>query len=241
MDHLFHSLPIGSLILPNRILMAPLTRCRADRNHVPTPLMAEHYAQRSSAGLIIAEATMVMACHSAFQTEPGIYNEAHIKGWRTVTEAVHRKGGRIFLQLWHGGRACHPLINDGIEPISASPFAITNDITHTPQGKANYVIPRELRDDELPGSSRRSPAPPPTPNLRDLMASRSTEPTDICSTSSFVMAATGAPALTVVPSPVGHGFCWRCWPPFARFGAATGWDCGYRPSPVSTPWVKAIR
>jgi len=151
MDHLFQPLRIGPLTLPNRILMAPLTRCRADRDHVPTPLMAEHYAQRASAGLIIAEATMVMAGHSAFQTEPGIYNAAQVEGWRRVTEAVHARGGRIFLQLWHGGRACHPLINGGLQPVSASPIAITNDITHTPEGKAAYVVPRELRDDELAG------------------------------------------------------------------------------------------
>ena len=150
MDHLFQPLQIGSLTLPNRILMAPLTRCRADRDHVPTALMAEHYAQRASAGLIIAEATMVMEGHCAFQTEPGIYNRAQIEGWRAVTEAVHAKGGRIFLQLWHGGRACHPLLNNGDQPVSASPLAITNDITHTSEGKQNYVVPRELRDDELP-------------------------------------------------------------------------------------------
>jgi N-ethylmaleimide reductase len=150
MHHLFRPLSIGPLTLPNRILMAPLTRCRADRDHVPTPLMAEHYSQRASAGLIIAEATMVQAGHSAFQTEPGIFNAAQVEGWQRVTEAVHAKGGRIFLQLWHGGRACHPLINGGTQPISASPIAITNDITHTPKGKANYVVPRELQDSELP-------------------------------------------------------------------------------------------
>lgn len=150
MDHLFRPLQLGSLTLPNRICMAPLTRCRADRDHVPTQLMAEHYAQRASAGLIIAEATMVQAGQSAFQTEPGIYSAAQIDGWRRVTEAVHARGGRIFLQLWHGGRACHPLINGGIEPVSASAIAITNDITHTPEGKANYVVPRVLHDDELP-------------------------------------------------------------------------------------------
>jgi N-ethylmaleimide reductase len=150
MDHLFQPLQLGPLTLPNRILMAPLTRCRADSEHVPSALMAEHYAQRASAGLIIAEATMVMAGHCAFQTEPGIYNDAQIAGWRRVTEAVHDKGGRIFLQLWHGGRACHSLLNDGAQPVSASPLAITNDITHTSEGKANYEVPRELRDDELP-------------------------------------------------------------------------------------------
>lgn len=150
MHHLFQPLDIGPLILPNRILMAPLTRCRADRDHVPTELMAEHYGQRASAGLIIAEATMVQEGQSAFQTEPGIYSAAQIEGWRRVTGAVHARGGRIFLQLWHGGRACHPLINGGIQPVSASPIAITNDITHTPEGKANYVVPRVLADDELP-------------------------------------------------------------------------------------------
>jgi N-ethylmaleimide reductase len=112
--------------------------------------MAEHYAQRASAGLIIAEATMVMAGHCAFQTEPGLYHLAQVEGWRQVSEAVHARGGRIFVQLWHGGRACHPLLNDGAQPVSASPLAITNDVTHTSQGKQPYVVPRELRDEELP-------------------------------------------------------------------------------------------
>ncbi|MCL1981334.1 MAG: alkene reductase [Proteobacteria bacterium] len=150
MESLFQPLNLGPLTLPNRICMAPLTRCRADRDHLPTPLMADYYGQRASAGLIIAEATMVQEGQSAFQTEPGIYNAAQIKGWQRVTDAVHAKGGRIFLQIWHGGRACHPLINNGIEPVSASALAITNDLTHTPQGKASYVAPRALRDDELP-------------------------------------------------------------------------------------------
>ncbi|ADW18301.1 NADH:flavin oxidoreductase/NADH oxidase [Desulfobulbus propionicus DSM 2032] len=150
MHHLFQPLQIGPLTLPNRILMAPLTRCRADSAHVPTELMAEQYAQRASAGLIIAEATMVMEGHCAFQTEPGLYNQAQIDGWRRVTRAVHDRGGRIFVQLWHGGRACHPLLNHGAQPVSASPIAITNDLTHTPEGKQNYVVPRELGDDELP-------------------------------------------------------------------------------------------
>ncbi|MDR2549213.1 MAG: alkene reductase [Desulfobulbus sp.] len=151
MDTLFQPLALGPLTLPNRICMAPLTRCRADRDHVPSLLMAEHYGQRATAGLIVAEATMVQEGHSAFQTEPGIYNTAQIEGWQRVTDAVHAKGGRIFLQLWHGGRACHPLINNGVEPVSASALAITNDVTHTPQGKADYVVPRALRDEELPG------------------------------------------------------------------------------------------
>lgn len=150
MNTLFSPLQIGPMTVPNRIFMAPLTRCRAEADHVPGALMAEHYAQRASAGLIIAEATMVIASNSAFWKEPGIYSPAQIAGWKQVTDAVHASGGHIFLQLWHGGRACHPLLNDGAQPVAPSPLAIRNDEVHTPQGKQPYVVPRELRDDEIP-------------------------------------------------------------------------------------------
>jgi N-ethylmaleimide reductase len=150
MADLFTPLRLGELELPNRIWMAPLTRCRAEAGHVPSPLMAEYYSQRASAGLIVAEATMVMEGHSAFWHEPGIYNEAQVEGWRLTTEAVHRAGGRIVLQIWHGGRACHPLLNGGQQPVGPSPLAITGDEVHTPEGKKPYVTPRELTDQELP-------------------------------------------------------------------------------------------
>ena len=151
MNALFEPLKLGALTVPNRVFMAPLTRCRAESGHVPGPLVAEYYAQRASAGLLIAEATMVMAGNSAFQSEPGIYDAAQVDGWKQVTDAVHAAGGRIFLQLWHGGRACHPLLNGGAQPVAPSPLAITNDEVHTPEGKKPYAVPRELRDDELPG------------------------------------------------------------------------------------------
>ncbi len=131
--------------------MAPLTRCRATGDHVPTPLMAEYYAQRASAGLIIAEATAVAEGCSAFYTEPGIYSDQQIEGWKAVTDAVHAKGGLIFLQIWHGGRACHSDLNGGNLPVAPSPVAITNDMAHTPKGSVPYDVPRELRDEELPG------------------------------------------------------------------------------------------
>lgn len=150
LSHLFSALQVGALKLPNRILMAPLTRCRADQDHVPTPLMAEYYSQRASAGLIVAEATAVMPSCSAFGTEPGIHNHAQVAGWKQVTDAVHAKGGRIVLQLWHGGRACHPLLNNGAIPVAPSAIPITNDEVHTPQGKVPYVTPRALEDDEIP-------------------------------------------------------------------------------------------
>ncbi|MBF0159690.1 MAG: alkene reductase [Magnetococcales bacterium] len=150
MPTLFDPLALGTLTLPNRILMAPLTRCRAEEGHIPGALMAEHYAQRARAGLLIAEATMVMEGNSAFWREPGIYSEAQITGWQQTTRAVHAAGGRIFLQLWHGGRACHPLLNHGQQPVGASAIAITNDEVHTPEGKKAYVVPRVLEDAELP-------------------------------------------------------------------------------------------
>jgi N-ethylmaleimide reductase len=148
-DSLFKPLALGSFTLPNRILMAPLTRCRAGTEHLPNALMAEHYAQRASAGLLIAEATMAMEGCSAFWQEPGIYSAEQIAGWREVTDAVHAQGGRIFLQIWHGGRACHPALNGGKMAVSASAIAI-DDTVHTPEGKLPYTVPQALADEELP-------------------------------------------------------------------------------------------
>jgi N-ethylmaleimide reductase len=150
MESLFKPLAMGDLALSNRVFMAPLTRCRAEDDHVPGDLMAQYYAQRASAGLIIAEATMAMAGNSAFWREPGIYSQEQVAGWRKTTDAVHSVGGKIFLQIWHGGRACHPLLNNGQQPVAPSPIAIANDEVHTPEGKKPYVVPRELRDDEIP-------------------------------------------------------------------------------------------
>lgn len=150
MPNLFSELRLGAITAPNRILMAPLTRCRSDETHLANDLMAEHYAQRASAGLLIAEATMAMEGNSAFWMEPGIYSEAQVASWQKVTAAVHAAGGRIFLQVWHGGRACHPALNGGRQPVSASAIAISGDEVHTPEGKKPYVVPRPLADEEIP-------------------------------------------------------------------------------------------
>lgn len=150
MTTLFDPLKLGSLTLPNRILMAPLTRCRAGTDHLANDLMAEHYAQRARAGLLIAEATMAMPGCSAFWKEPGVHSDAQVAGWRRVTEAVHQAGGRIFLQIWHGGRACHPALNAGQQPVSSTDRAIQGEV-HTPEGKLPYTAPRRLEDHELPG------------------------------------------------------------------------------------------
>lgn len=147
--HLFKTLKTGAHNLNNRILMAPLTRARADAGHVPSELMAEYYAQRASAGLIITECTMVSPNTSAFFAEPGIYNDEQIAGWKKTTDAVHAKGGKIFLQIWHAGRAAHPALNDGAEIVAPSAVANGGDV-HTPNGKLPFPTPRELRSDELP-------------------------------------------------------------------------------------------
>lgn len=149
MPNLFSELQLGAITTPNRIFMAPLTRCRASENHIPNELMAEHYAQRASAGLLIAEATMAIEGNSAFWMEPGIYSDAQVEGWLKVTNAVHSAGGRIYLQVWHGGRACHPALNRGQQPVGASALAIAGDEVHTPEGKKPYVTPRVLSDAEI--------------------------------------------------------------------------------------------
>lgn len=151
MPNIFDPVRLGDLELPNRILMAPLTRSRAEPGHLPGALMVEYYRQRASAGLIIAEATMAMEGNSAFINEPGIYSDAHAAAWKNVTDAVHAAGGRIALQIWHGGRACHPLLNNGRQPVAPSAIAITGEQTHTPEGKVDYVVPHALAESEIPG------------------------------------------------------------------------------------------
>lgn len=151
MTDLFTPLQAGAWALPNRIVMAPLTRTRAGVEHVPNALMAEYYAQRADAGLLIAEATMVAPDASAFTAEPGIFDADRATAWRQVTDAVHARGGRIVLQIWHPGRAAHSLLNGGVQPISSTDRAIGNGHIHTPQGKQPYEAPRRLREDELPG------------------------------------------------------------------------------------------
>lgn len=147
--HLFQPLKVGSLVLPNRILMAPLTRCRAGLDHIPNEMMATYYAQRATAGLIIAEATMIQERNSAFIAEPGICNPDQVAGWRKVTNAVHKEGGRIFLQIWHGGRACHPEMNNGFETVAPSAIAIDSEV-FTLKGMRRHVTPRALSDSEIP-------------------------------------------------------------------------------------------
>jgi N-ethylmaleimide reductase len=148
---LFTPLRAGDLSLRNRIVMSALTRCRAGRTHVPNELMAQYYGQRASSGLIVTEATMVAADGCAFIGEGGLYDEGTTAGWRLVTDAVHRRGGLILVQLWHPGRAAHSVLNGGVQPISATSRAIRGSSIRTPEGPKDYEVPRRLSTEEIPG------------------------------------------------------------------------------------------
>lgn len=142
---------LGRYELPNRIVMAPLTRNRAGANLAPTPLNATYYAQRASAGLLIAEATQISPQGMGYFNTPGIYSPEQVAGWRLVTDAVHAKGGRIFLQLWHVGRISHPSLQpQGELPVAPSAVIPAGEAL-TNEGAQPFVMPRALELAELPG------------------------------------------------------------------------------------------
>lgn len=147
MSHLFDSFELDANTLANRIVMAPMTRLRADGT-IPTQLMAKYYAQRANAGLIVSECTMVSPSSQGYMNVPGIYNEAQTQGWKLVTDAVHNEGGKIFLQLWHCGRVSHPALLEGQKPIAPSAIAGKGQL-HTPEGKKDLETPRALETSEI--------------------------------------------------------------------------------------------
>ena len=146
---LFTPVKVGSLELPNRIVMSPMTRIRADKGCVPSERMVRYYAQRASAGLIITEGTHPSPMGRGYTYPPGLHNEEQAEGWRKVTDAVHAAGGRIFVQLMHAGRVSHSnLLPDHALPVAPSAIAIFGEI-HTFDGKAAFETPRALRTDEI--------------------------------------------------------------------------------------------
>ena len=148
---LFSPIQLGPLALPNRIFMAPLTRCRASDGHVPNDLNAEYYAQRATAGLMISEATSVSPGGYGYPATPGIHTEEQMQGWRKVTSAVHAAGGHIFLQLWHVGRISHPVFQrDGALPVAPSDVKPKGQV-FTGTAMEEYVTPRALETSEIPG------------------------------------------------------------------------------------------
>jgi 2,4-dienoyl-CoA reductase-like NADH-dependent reductase (Old Yellow Enzyme family) len=149
MPTLFDPLKIGDLVLPNRIIMAPLTRCRASEGRVPNAMMATYYAQRATAGLIISEATSVTPMGVGYPDTPGIWSRGQIDGWKLVTKGVHEAGGRMFLQLWHVGRISHPYFLNGETPVAPSAIAAEGHVRQM-RPEAPYPVPRALGLEEIP-------------------------------------------------------------------------------------------
>ena len=146
---LFTPVRMGDLELPNRIIMAPLTRMRAgSADQVPTALQAEYYAQRASAGLIVTEATAISPEGFGWADTPGLWSQDQVRGWRKVTDAVHAAGGRIVAQLWHTGAISHPELRNGAQPLSASDVD-PQQISVTPTGRKPTVAPRPMTRDEI--------------------------------------------------------------------------------------------
>ena len=150
MTSLFTPLQLGALHLPNRITMAPLTRSRAGDARLPNALMAEYYAQRADAGLIFSEATSIMPQGVGYAATPGIWNDEQIAGWAEVTRAVHDRGGRMVLQLWHVGRVSDPVFLNGELPVAPSSVPPSGHVSLV-RPQRPYVTPRALETDEIPG------------------------------------------------------------------------------------------
>lgn len=149
MSDLFEPVQLGPYLLKNRIAMAPLTRSRANGDGTATPLMAEYYAQRASAGLIVAEGTNISPQARGYAYTPGLYNDLQVEAWQSVTRAIHAKGGHVFVQLWHVGRISHPSLQpDGALPIAPSALA-PKATAYTPTGFLPCVTPRALEIHEI--------------------------------------------------------------------------------------------
>jgi len=147
---LFDPIQIGDLKLPHRIFMAPLTRCRAIDRRIPNELMAEYYAQRATAALIFSEATSVSAMGVGYPDTPGIWSREQVDGWKRITTAVHKEGGKMLLQLWHVGRISDPVYLNGALPVAPSAIRPAGHVTLV-RPKKEFVTPRALETNELPG------------------------------------------------------------------------------------------
>jgi len=146
---LFSPVPLGPYLLANRIVMSPMTRRRADAADAPHTLQATYYAQRATAGLLVAEGAQVSAQGKGYPGTPGLFSDAHVAGWRLTTQAVHRQGSRIFAQLWHVGRVSHPQLQpDGALPVAPSPLAAPGE-AETPEGLRPFPVPHELTAGEI--------------------------------------------------------------------------------------------
>ena len=150
MASLLDAFSLGDLALKNRVVLAPMTRGRTGEDRVPTPLMVEYYRQLANAGLMITEATVVSEIGIGWNHSTGIYNEAQVEGWKLIVDAIHQAGSKVFLQLWHCGRASHESFHPQLGlPVAPSAIAINGDYIHTPNGKQPYQTPRSLTVEEI--------------------------------------------------------------------------------------------
>ncbi|KKD01111.1 alkene reductase [Photobacterium halotolerans] len=148
MDNLFQAVALNaSITLKNRLLMAPLTRCMADDELVPTQAMADYYARRADTGLIISEATIIRPDGQGYPNTPGLYTPAQIAGWRKVTDKVHDNGGKIFAQLWHTGRVAHPHFFGGDDVLAPSALGVEGTVPR--MRELTYVVPKPASKEEI--------------------------------------------------------------------------------------------
>ena len=148
---LLSNFQLNDLMLNNRVVLSPMTRARAGAERMPNNLMAEYYSQRSSAGLLLTEGTFISKQAIGWVNAPGIYSDEQGDAWKKVTEVVHTKGSKIFLQLWHCGRASHSAFHGGDSPVAPSAIKLNGEYIHTPSGKKANETPRELDINEIPG------------------------------------------------------------------------------------------
>ncbi|MEM9444034.1 MAG: alkene reductase [Verrucomicrobiota bacterium] len=150
-SQLLNPYKLNDLELANRVAMAPMTRARAGESRVANSLMAKYYAQRADTGLLITEATTISPQANGWVQSPGIYTDQMTDGWKQVVDAVHKKNGKIFMQLWHCGRASHSSFHHGNPPVAPSAIKMNQEYVHTPKGKETPETPRALETDEIPG------------------------------------------------------------------------------------------
>ena len=230
MSLLFEPLQVGELTLPNRIIMAPLTRQRASEGRVPNDLMVEYYVQRAGAGLILTEATSVTPQGVGYADTPGLWSQEQVKGWRKVTSAVHEAGGRIFAQLWHVGRISDPIFLNGELPVAPSAIAAGGHVSHV-RPQRGYVVPRALETDEIPGiveAYRRGAQPVSYTHLAPCRVSASATGSRVSSSTSGAMAAAPPrrmPGRTPAWRAAGVRAATRSWSRTAQACASCG-QCG---------------
>lgn len=208
MTTIFDPIKLGDIELANRIIMAPLTRCRADEGRVPNALMAEYYVQRASAGLILSEATSVTPMGVGYPDTPGIWSNDQVRGWANVTKAIHGAGGKIFLQLWHVGRVSHSSYLNGEAPVAPSAIQQKGHVSLV-RPLADYPTPRALEIAEIADVVDAYRVGAENAKLPVLTVWKSTVRTATCSTNSCKAAPISAPTTTEAPWKTVPVCCWK--------------------------------